>query len=125
VAPGAATVVIEADTATPVAIGLIDRIARDTVSALPVLRSLIVSIVPTIPAAGEIGKIDGAFPHLLPHKQTRKKVDVLGVAWYIGQGCLCDRAGSCQPGAMGCWTWQEDLTSTFKGGDDEEAATRS
>jgi len=73
VAPGAATVVIETDTATPVAIGLIDRIARDTVSALTVLRTLIVPIVPTVPAAGEVGKIDVAFPPLLPNKQTRKK----------------------------------------------------
>ena len=62
---------------TPAATGSIDRIGRDTVSVLTVLRNL---TVPTVPAAGEIGKIDRTFPPLLPHKQIRKTVDGIGVA---------------------------------------------
>jgi hypothetical protein len=55
---------------TPAETGSIDRIGRDAVSALTVLRNVIVS---TVSAAGEIGKIDSTFPLLLPRKQTRKK----------------------------------------------------
>ena len=69
-APRAATVVIETDAEIPVATGSIDRTGRDTVNALTVRRNL---IVPTVPAAGEISKIDGAFSPFLPNKQTRKK----------------------------------------------------